>query len=220
MAIPASTVAHTALSISFETEHCRVRELEPSDASEVICGWMSDPDVARGLNAPVRAISMDELRRYIAQHDRVTGHLLGVYRKQDGALIGLWSVYVDWEHSEFLMNVLMRGRIDGELGAMRETARELYKIMFRDLGLGTMRYNILASNQGMHDRARVLLSATKGSAHEPEHVSATRAASGQGAETIQHYRMTREDWLRHLETQEARDALWREARKARRTGDA
>ena len=212
MAIPARAATQAALNISYETEHCLVRELDPSDASDVICGWMSDPDVARALNAPARAISMDELHRYIAQHDRVTGHLLGVYRKQDGALIGLWSVYVDWQYREFLVNVLIPGKIEGELGALKETGRPLYDIFFDDLGLEVMCYNVLESNRNVLDRPASNI--------PPEHATTVASASGSGAETINHFRMTREVYCDMRARREERDAVWREARKARREGGA
>ena len=104
--------------IAYETEHCIVRELQPADASDAMSDWLADPDTARALNAPARAIGLEDLRRYIAQHDCISSHLLGVFSKSTAELVGLWSIYIDWQHDEFLVNVLMPGRIEGDLGAM------------------------------------------------------------------------------------------------------
>ena len=97
MALPAVAPAPSsmAVNIAYESQHCRVRELELDDACADIGNWMADPAIARALNAPARALSLDDVRKYIASHDRISGHLLGVFRKQDGALIGIWSVYID-----------------------------------------------------------------------------------------------------------------------------
>ena len=216
MAQPARVSKAAPFNIAYESEHCTVRELEPADACETICGWMADPAIAKALNAPVRALSMDDLRKYIAQHDRVDGHLLGVFKRSTGELIGLWSVYVDWEQSEFLVNVLIPGKIDGEYGALNETGRPLYAIMFEDCGLETMRYNILASNHYMQDRMSIPNSPRT---VVPEHISEARSASGDGRETIQHFRMNREQYLKARSQRAERDAAWLVARKARREAE-
>ena len=199
--------------ISYETEHCVVRDLETSDACGTICNWLSDPDIAKALNAPVRALGMDDLLKYIAGHNRIEGHLLGVFDKRTVQILGLWSVYVDWNLSEFLVNVLIPGNVEGELGAMKETGRPLYAIMFRDLGLQTMRYNVLASNRVMQDRMR--LSGGAGIA-APEHISSVASATGSGEEAVQHFRINREQYEEIVARRSERDAAWREARKSRR----
>lgn len=202
----------TPTDIAYDTPHCTVRELVSADACQQICNWMSDPAIARALNAPVRALTIDDLRKYIADHDRIAGHLLGIFRKSDRELIGLWSVYVDWQQSEFLVNVLIPGSIEGDLGAMKETGRPLYAIMFDDLGLDVMRYNVLSTNQFILGRP--------GNSVAPEHTSSVASAVGQGHETVNHYRVTRADRERIRAERADRDKAWIAARNARRTGDA
>jgi hypothetical protein len=102
------------------------------------------------------------------------------------------------------------------MGALKETGRPLYDIMFDELGLDTMRYNILASNKRMLDRN------VPGSPKvvDPEHVTTVASASGEGLEQIQHYRVTRADRERARAQRAERDAAWLAARKARREGSA
>jgi hypothetical protein len=47
------TEPRTPQNISFETPHCFVRELELNDELELLSDWLSDPQIARSLNAPV-----------------------------------------------------------------------------------------------------------------------------------------------------------------------
>ena len=216
MAEAVRAARRSPIDIGYETQNCIVRELEPGDANETIGNWMSDPDTAKALNAPARVIGMDELRRYIASFDRVTSHLLGIFDRRSGAIVGLWSVYIDWEHSEFLLNLLIAGKIGGELGALKESGRPLFDFMFDDLGLETMRYNVLASNARMHERFRdPILSKLDG----PEHKSQTASAAGAEPETILHYRMSRAQHLEIRAQRAARDAEWR-AQKAARAGSS
>lgn len=159
---------------------------------------------------------MDELRRYVASFDRVNGHLLGIFDRRSGGIVGLWSVYIDWEHSEFMLNLLIAGKIGGELGALKESGRPLFDFMFDDLGLETMRYNVLASNARMHERFRdPILSKLDG----PEHKSRVASATGPEPETILHYRMSRAQHLEIRAQRAARDAEWR-AQKAARAGSS
>lgn len=199
------TVARQPVSISYETENAFVRELELSDASETICNWMANPETAKALNAPARALSLDDLRKYIAGHDRITGHLLGIFDKRNGKLVGLWSVYVDWQHNEFLINVLVAERIGGELGALKETGRPLYEFMFLKLGMSAMCFNMLESNDRITSRML----------RQPDHKSRVQSQSGEGQETIMHYRTTRERWLEVVSTRAERDAEWLARKQAR-----
>jgi hypothetical protein len=201
------------INISYETEHCIVRDLEASDACETICNWMSDPEIAKGLNAPVLALSMDDLHKYIASHNRIDGHLLGVFDRPTGQILGLWSVYLDWEHREFLINVLLPGNVSGELGVLRETGRPIYRIMFEDRGMEALRFNVLASNQRVQERLAV---PGDEAIAKPEHVSRTPSASGSGQEEVRHYRITRDQYVEIRARRAERDAKWREARSTRK----
>ena len=192
--MPAPT---TPFNIGYETDHYLIREMELSDASDTIGGWMADPVIARAVNAPARATSMDDLRRYIAGHNRIDGHLLGVFDKHTKAQIGLWSVYVDWDHMEFLINVLLTARGHAELAPSRETGRPLLFIMFNDLGMERMRFNVLGSNQRVKQR---LVN------RQPEHASQAPSATGSGTEEIHHYSVSRQEYFKLREARLQKEA--------------
>lgn len=197
-------VQSQTLNISYETEHCIVRELEITDDCDALSQWMSVPETAKALNAPARALSKDDLRKYVLSHNRRDGHLLGVFSRSSQRLIGVWSVYVDWEYREFLVNVLIAEQTESEIGTLRETGRPLYHLMFMELELEAMCFNIVASNSRMQSRL----------ARAPNHTSEVPSATGQGTETVNHYRMTKARYLELHANREQRDAEVIARRKA------
>lgn len=193
----------TPLNISYETEHCLVRELELTDPLEEIGRWMSRPDIAKGLNAPVRELGTDELRKYILGHNRIDSHALGVFDRQTGTLKGLWSVYVDWKTKEFLVNVLLAEKVDSDIGGLRETGRPLYAIMFDELGMETLRFNVLESNDRIQGRLT----------RQPEHVTRIETSNAGGADAIHHFRITREQYYEIRSRRAERDEQFRRKRE-------
>lgn len=191
--------------IRYETENYLVRELELEDASERVCAWMADPTTARMLNAPVRALGLDDLRKYISSHDRIDGHLLGIFDKETDTQAGLWSIYVDWERKEFLINILTVDRGKSELGPRRETGRPLLMLMFDEWGMEAMRCNVLAHNHKIDQRFENRNIA-------PEHKSSVRSASDQSMVEINHYTVTRQMYYQMRKpTQNALESAIRKA---------
>lgn len=188
--------ARTPLNISYETDNCIVRELELTDPLEVIGGWMAQPEIAKGLNAPARVLDIEDLRKYVTSHNRIDGHALGVFDRKTGTLKGLWSVYVDWKTKEFLVNVLLAEKIDSDIGGLRETGRPLYAIMFDDLGMEALRFNVLQSNENVRWRLN----------RQPEHVTNLPAPGDAEADAIYHFRITREQYLERRPHRAERDA--------------
>lgn len=193
----------TPTDISFETEHCIVRELELDDNLERLCEWMSEPHIARSLNAPVTKLTIEEVRKYVASHDRIAGHALGVFNKVTGELMGIWSVYVDWEHKEYLLNVLLAVKFDSEVGGIEETGRPIHALMFDEFGMESLRYNVLASNDKMRGRFQ----------ERPEHVSTVARRGGDGSEAIQHFRITRAEYYELRSRRAQRDEEFRRKRE-------
>lgn len=195
--------ARTPLNISYETDNCIVRELELTDPLEVIGGWMAQPEIARGLNAPARVLGVEDLRKYVAGHNRIDSHALGVFDRKTGALKGLWSVYVDWKTKEFLVNVLLAEKIDSDIGGLRETGRPLYAIMFDDLGMESLRFNVLESNGRVRERI----------SRQPEHVTRIRATNADETDAIHHFRINREQYYEIRAQRAERDAQFRRRRE-------
>src|SRR6267378_4216155 len=109
----------TPQSIRLETPHFVLRHIEFADVTPRWGAWLADPAKARMINAPVRALDVEALHKYVHDHDRIAGHVLGIFTKTAGEMVGFWAVYVDWERSEFLLSVLI-----GERGRQSRDARD------------------------------------------------------------------------------------------------
>jgi hypothetical protein len=103
------------------------------------------------------------------------------------------------------LNVLLAEKISGAQGGWRETGRPLYAIMFDDLGMETLVYNVVASNEEIIGR----LPST------PVRVSDVPAASG-GTAKIQNYRLTRQEYFEIRSRRAERDAEFDRKREERR----
>lgn len=173
--------------ISIETRRFWLRDLQLSDDLARAAAWLGDPVKARMVNAPARALTVEQFRAYLVSHDGISGYLLGVFEKTGGGLVGLWSAYVDWAHSEFQLNVLMGERGPVSVNARAETQRELLRYFFDTLSLTTLCCNVLAENDAI--AAKVFRAAGV----EPEHTSFRPSADGPFVE-IEHYRVSRDTW--------------------------
>jgi hypothetical protein len=194
--------ARAPLNISYETDNCFVRELEVSDELELLCGWMSDANIARGLNAPVGKLTIEDARKYVFSHDRIKSHALGVFSKATGKFQGLWAVYIDWERKEFLVNVLLAEKFESEVGGVEETGRPIYALLFDEHGMETLSFNVLASNDKVRKRIK----------REPERVTRTASPDGSGSDAIHHFRITREQYYELRSRRAERDEQFRRKR--------
>ena len=202
--------ARAPLNISYETDNCFVRELEVSDELELLCGWMSDANIARGLNAPVGKLTIEDARKYVFSHDRIKSHALGVFSKATGKFQGLWAVYIDWERKEFLVNVLLAEKFESEVGGVEETGRPIYALLFDEHGMETLSFNVLASNDKVRKRIK----------REPERVTRTASPDGSGSDAIHHFRITREQYYELRSRRAERDAQFRRKREELRQQQA
>jgi RimJ/RimL family protein N-acetyltransferase len=181
-------VLRVPIAIRVESEHYLVRSLEPEDATDRACDWLADPAKASMINAAPRAMSLADLRAYISSHDRVRGHILGIFDKVTGHHIGFWAIYIDWENREFLVNVLVGERGSTAPGARRATQRKLMAFFFETLDLQTVRFSVLGRNTPVSGK---LENAGLASEHTDYVPSATRNAF----EKVEYYSVSREVWL-------------------------
>lgn len=181
------TKTPSPVTISLETPHYLLRTLEPGDATPAWQEWMTDDVAVRNLNARPATVALDQIRDYIEKHDRTTSHILGMFEKETGRLVGVRVIYVDPAHKEFLVNVLVGEAQARGKGARSETADVIYRYFFEELGLESARCHVLASNEEiigvMHRRG-----------WSREHVDRVPAASGAGSVERQHFRLTRDAW--------------------------
>lgn len=134
------------LDILIETPNYIVRTVRPDDDMGNWCEWMDEPATAQMLNAVPRKLTPDDFQRYVQAFDRVNHHLLGVFRRSDKLLVGLWAVYVDWPTSEFLLNVIIGEVPERKTHVRHETAWRVNRYFFETLGLRFQRANTLSTN--------------------------------------------------------------------------
>lgn len=132
--------------IRLETAHYLLRTIDSNDATESWAEWLMEPTTARALNAAPLKLDVVMIRSYIATFDRKKSHLLGIFEKTSGTLVGVRAIYIDWHHREFMVNVLI-----GEVGARGKGARSetrdvIYHYLFEDLGLEIARVSVLSTN--------------------------------------------------------------------------
>ena len=135
-----------AFTIRLESAHYLLRTIDSADATESWAEWLLEPTTARALNAAPLKLDVGMIRSYIATFDRKKSHLLGIFEKEGGTLVGIRAIYIDWAHREFIVNVLV-----GEVGARGKGARSetrdvIYHYLFEDLGLEIARISVLSTN--------------------------------------------------------------------------
>lgn len=135
-----------AFAIHLETEHYVLRSLDSADATASWGDWLAEPTTARALNAAPVKLDIAMIHSYVATFDRKKSHLLGIFDKASGTLVGIRAIYIDWPHREFMVNVLV-GEVDARgKGARTETRNVIYHYMFEDLGLEIARVSVLSTN--------------------------------------------------------------------------
>ncbi|MEQ1864186.1 MAG: GNAT family protein [Micropepsaceae bacterium] len=182
--------------IRLETERYIVRTLETTDATENWRHWMTDPATMRNLNINATVLSDDQIRAYIGRFDRQTSHLLGIFEKDGGRLIGIRAIYIDPDHREFLLNVLVGESDARNRGARAETLEPIFRYFFDDLDLLAVNASAVSTNEPilrkMESRGWTRLN-----------TSTKAAANGQGPVQIHTYRLTRDQWRKRSTSPDA-----------------
>jgi [ribosomal protein S5]-alanine N-acetyltransferase len=173
--------------IRLQTAHYILRTLEPADVSQGWTQWLADSGTARMLNAQARAASIDEIRQYVASFDGHNNHLLGIFEKDGGALIGIRAIYIDWPSKEFVVNVLVGETQSRGKGARAETADALYDHFFATLGMTAARCTVLAHNAAV-------LKVMDARGWQLTGTSSKPAIDGGAPLELRNYRLARETW--------------------------
>jgi hypothetical protein len=147
----------------------------------------ADPTAAHQLNARPTALTIPQLEAYIDRFDGISSHLIGIFEKTAGRLVGIRSIYVDYAKKEFLDNILI-----GEPDARHKTARSestdaISPIFFEELGMLASRCAILAENTHMLE-----LVVRKGWVLEG--TESKSASTGGPPRTLHHFRLSRDVW--------------------------
>lgn len=123
------------LTVSLASANYVLRSLEPTDDGRDFCGWLEDPETAAQLNAAPSRLSLAEFDAYVRRFDRQHAHLLGIFRRDTGRLVGIWSIYIDWPRSRFIVNLLVGDKVERNRGVRLETADLVHRFFFEELGL-------------------------------------------------------------------------------------
>jgi RimJ/RimL family protein N-acetyltransferase len=179
-----------------ESANYILRTMQDADADLDWGRWTANPTTARLLNAAPREMSIAERRAYIARFDCRTSYLLGIWRRANDQLVGLWSVYVDPQRSAFSLNVLVGSADDRDQSALKETRDLLYPHFFEELGLENALCSATARNEQMIAFLKRQRWTHEGTIHKP-------AATGSGLTDILHFKLTREAWRKRCADEEA-----------------
>lgn len=175
--------------IALETPNYIIRTLEIGDASETWRDWLADPETARMLNAQPAQMNVETVRNYIASFDRVRAHLLGIFEKTTGRLIGIRVVYVNRQRSEFLVNVLIGDRGARRKGARAQSRTAVYRYFFEDLDLDTARATVVAENA-------VVLAGMSKRGWIADGADLKTEATGHGNVEVRKFHLPRDVWRR------------------------
>jgi len=177
----------TPRTIALETRDYIVRTLEKGDASEMWRDWLADAETARMLNAKPVQMDLETVRNYVASFDRVRAHLLGIFEKMTGRLVGIRAVYVDHKRREFLVNVLVGDKAARNKGARAQSRAAVYRYFFDDLDLEIARATVVAENKavlaGMSKRGWI-----------DDGLELRAKATGHGDVEIHRFRLPRDVW--------------------------
>ncbi|MBI1211622.1 MAG: GNAT family N-acetyltransferase [Alphaproteobacteria bacterium] len=177
----------TPFNITIETPNYVVRTLEDTDEMGNWGSWVADENTARMLNFAPKTLTLDDFKEYVRAFDRVDNHVLGIFRRQGGELIGMFAMYVDWTRLEFQMNLLIGDIPERKTHVRHETSYRVNRYFFEDLDLRSQFASTLSTNipaiRALEEKNWTLCGR-----------SAKAAADGKGNVEILHYTRSREVW--------------------------
>jgi hypothetical protein len=173
--------------IMIDTPNYIVRTLEESDDMGNWGEWIADPNTARMLNAPPRKMTADDFKKYVRRFDRVESHLIGIFRREDGQLVGMFSNYIDWKRSDFVMNLIIGEVPERKTHVRHETSWRVNRYFFEGLDLKFQRATTVSTNipaiRALEEKNWTLAGRT-----------AKASADGKGIVDILLYTRSREVW--------------------------
>lgn len=181
----------TPLTISIDTPNYIVRTLEETDDMGNWGAWLHEPNTARMLNAVPKKLTAEDFKAYVRRFDRVGAHVLGIFRRADGRLVGMWSNYIDWERSAFLINLVVGEVAERKTHVRHETSWRVNRYFFEVLDLKFQHATTLATNipaiRALEEKLWTLSGRSTRAAAEGQ-------GQGQGQVEILHYARSREVW--------------------------
>lgn len=124
----------------------RIRTLKPNEVTEEIAGWLTDPAVMEGLNAPQRSMGLDAFRSYVASFDNLKRCLLVIRRVEDSAPLGLLVVEADLRHKLGSIHMIIGDASNRGKGMAMATCLILARHLFSDRKFEKLTFQPLARN--------------------------------------------------------------------------
>lgn len=121
--------------VSLETERFTIRSMSREDATEEVLGWLADPDVAVGLNAPQRRMTRPQGVAWALAHDNARRFCLIVNERADGHPIGLFTVTCDTIHKTAETAVVIGDQGKWGQNVVVETRSAILDFLFDTLGM-------------------------------------------------------------------------------------
>src|SRR5262245_47409276 len=126
-----------------------VRTIEADDASDRWVGWMSDPEVRYMLNMAPRSWKKADVVSYINTFNQGQNLLLGIFDKQSGAHVGIFTVDINPALGHFLLNLLIGEPDYRNKHVTTDIAEPFLTYFFETLGLNAAVASVLAHNAPM-----------------------------------------------------------------------
>ena len=135
--------------VRIDSEKYLIRTIEPDDASDRWASWMSDPEVTHMLNLRARTWKKADVLDYIKTFDQLSSLLLGIFEKQSGTHIGVFTVDINQVRSQFLVNLLIGEPEYRNKHVTSSIAMPFREYFFETLGLNMAVASVLAHNAPM-----------------------------------------------------------------------
>lgn len=132
----------------FETETRRfiLRSMTPADVTEDYIGWWNDPDIQAGFGAKPRNWGRAEAVRNIQTFNNKNRFHLGIYNKENGKLIGFFTLTYDPNQKVSMANFLCGDKSFWGTGVLIEVKVHLMDFMFNTLGAEKLETKIQGRN--------------------------------------------------------------------------
>lgn len=118
--------------INLSTSRFTLRSLTAADVSDKWGAWSDDPDIVTPLNIARRAMTKDELRRYISRFDNDTRYLIGVFSKAMSQHIGFYAVDINRGHQTANFNLVIGDKNFWGKSVINETRSALLDEFFEN----------------------------------------------------------------------------------------
>jgi len=132
--------------IRIQSEKYLIRTIGVDDASDRWANWMSDPEAVHMLNMPARSWEKNDVINYIKTFDQRSSLLLGIFEKQGGTHIGIFTVDINYALGQFLVNLLIGEPDYRNKHVTSSLTMPFREYFFEALGLNVAMASVLARN--------------------------------------------------------------------------